>query len=276
MSPTGRFHVELPIANIVPSAPGISAPTDGSAVTTATPTLVITNATDDNGDTLTYTFEVAANPAFVGESLQMATGVVQGTSGTTSWVVPVALDEDTLYYWHARAFDGLAYGDWAVATFSVNAVNNPPSVPRPLRPSDGSLLTVAPAALVIENAMDPEGDTVTYDFELAGNADGANPLASQSGVAQGDGGETSWTPAGVQYASGTTYYWRARAGDGASQSAYSSWTTFTLFNPADATVPANVAIDDGCGCRSSTSGGWSLAGALVVLGFVLTRRRRHP
>ncbi|CAB1074101.1 hypothetical protein D1AOALGA4SA_2056, partial [Olavius algarvensis Delta 1 endosymbiont] len=31
---------------------------------------------------------------------------------TTAWQPGSALDENTHYYWRARAYDGLAYSDW--------------------------------------------------------------------------------------------------------------------------------------------------------------------
>ena len=70
-----------------------------------TPVLTVNNASDPDSANLTYNFEVALDPDFT-QIVASTKGVASG-QGTTSWTVPVSLQENGWYYWRAQADDWL-------------------------------------------------------------------------------------------------------------------------------------------------------------------------
>jgi hypothetical protein len=102
--------------------------------------------------------------------------------------------------------------------FYVNAENSPPTVPNPLLPS-GSADTLEPVATVDPSA-DPDGDPITYLFQVATTDDFAEP------VAEGESETTSWTVSPALAGDGQ-YWWRAAARD--DQGAQSDWSGALLF-----------------------------------------------
>lgn len=105
--------------NALPSAPILSEPADGATVSSATPTLAVTNASDPDGDALTYGFVVYADEHQT-SVVTSVSGVAEG-SGTTSWVVDSALSDGT-YYWRSYADDGTERGPMMEAgSFTVEA-----------------------------------------------------------------------------------------------------------------------------------------------------------
>ncbi|MBD3368629.1 MAG: T9SS type A sorting domain-containing protein [Candidatus Eisenbacteria bacterium] len=95
-------------SNAPPGAPVLSDPPDGGTVSTPTPALEVSNATDaDAGDVLTYGFLVY-DDAERTSLVTSTTGVAEG-SGTTAWTVGTSLGSGT-YYWTAYADDGTERG----------------------------------------------------------------------------------------------------------------------------------------------------------------------
>lgn len=266
----GHFTVALPVTNRPPTEPGISAPAAGAVVTDTTPALVVTNATDPDGDTLTYFFEVAANLAFSGSSLQASAAVAQGT-GTTSWTVPTALAEDAVYYWRCRAFDGEIAGEWVVASFRVDAANGAPTAPVPLTPADGSMLLDGPSRLVAQNALDPEGAALSYKFEIGSSKEMTEILGTGNNVAEGDAA-TAWSVTGVSFEQGQTYFWRVTASDGVNNTT-SAVVSFSIYEPGagDETPEGGC----GCGCSAAQPNGDFAILLLGMAGLMLIRRRRN-
>ena len=99
--------------------------------------LIINNATDPDSQALMYTFELDTVNTFDSTNKQTS-GLTAEGAGTTTWT-PTALTEDTIYYWRAKANDGLADGPWVTASFFVNTVNEAPSVPTLHGPADQQL-----------------------------------------------------------------------------------------------------------------------------------------
>jgi hypothetical protein len=114
-TPQASFMVNT--ANNAPGAPTLSAPANGSTVTTLTPMLAVVNATDPDSPSLTYDFEVYLNSTLV----TTISGVSGDSSGITSVLISKALTDNTVYQWRARAFDGNLYGPWtSMASFTVH------------------------------------------------------------------------------------------------------------------------------------------------------------
>ncbi|MEW6487379.1 MAG: chitobiase/beta-hexosaminidase C-terminal domain-containing protein [Thermodesulfobacteriota bacterium] len=211
-SAVGSFVVNL--ANHAPTVPLLAAPGAGSEVSETALALVVANAADPDadpdGDPLTYTFELDTVPTFDSPEKQAMAGILEGTGwepGQTSWEVPGALRDDTRYYWRAKASDEAAESPWtAVATFFVSTANDPPSAPTLRNPSDGGEVGSTAPLLVLKEALDPEEESLTYDYELYADAG----LTTRVAAAEGQG--LAWAP--PQPLDDDRYYhWRARAVD---------------------------------------------------------------
>ena len=149
-----------------PSAPSAPLPACGGSVTDPRPTLTVSNATDPQLTPLLYDFEVYDDAALTSLVLVMAD--VPAGATTTSWRVPVQLQEDTRYWWRARARDQSVYGAWTqpACSFVVNAVNSLPGAPSLDSPSVGAQVATLQPTLSVGNAVDPEGDALTYEFQV--------------------------------------------------------------------------------------------------------------
>jgi Tol biopolymer transport system component/fibronectin type 3 domain-containing protein len=207
------------------SAPSLDAPADGSRVTTSHPTLVVNNATGAGGVVLTYEFAVYLDAA-LSLPVAQATLIAEGT-GRTSWVVPVNLGEDRVFYWRARATDGFRPSAWmAAATFRVDAVNLAPQSPVVDSPLPGVRIATREPALTVKNARDDDFDALTYEFRLAVDPEMTTLVASIAEVPEG-AGVTGWVPP-TALLEDTQYYWSARARDGHGLSEWSTPVSFLV------------------------------------------------
>lgn len=77
-----------------------------------------------------------------------------------------------------------------------------------------------PIKLLIENASSNGVRPLTYAFEVAADSSFATKVYARSGVPQGEGGRTSVIIERLEL--GRSYYWRARAEDGANMSTYAT------------------------------------------------------
>jgi hypothetical protein len=215
-----RLHVHGLIA-----PPSLDAPAEGATVATSHPTLSVNNASTPEGAPLTYEFQLFADPALQ-VPLPGASGVPE-TPSRTAWTVDTNLGEDHTYYWRARATDGFSSSAWmAVASFTVDTENLPPTAPRIDTPAPDSRVTTADVTLVVRNAQDPEVDPLTYEFRLASDAELTSIVASTAGVPEGPG-LTRWHVP-VLLLEDTTYWWAARASDGPNQSPWTPIVAFTV------------------------------------------------
>jgi subtilase family serine protease len=194
-----------------PSAPSLSSPGQGDDVETFTPILEVNNSSDPNDDEVTYEFEIYSDSGLT--NIVASSGTIEEGENTTSWQVPVELVENETYYWRARAYDELLYGEWMItASFRVNTYNDLPTAPTLSSPADSSEVDTFTPILVVNNSSDPDSIGLTYNFEVASDPDFLNIVTSEIGIFEGDG-TTSWqVPDGV-LSENTYYYWRAQADD---------------------------------------------------------------
>ena len=110
------------------------------------------------------------------------------------------------------------------------------TVPRPVTPVGDTQLGTLRPTLTVENATStPQSGTRTYEFQIADRSDfslGAASLVrgflvtvSQTGVAEGSGGTTDFTPT-QDLQPATKMYWRARVAQGSTTSDWSEIGTF--------------------------------------------------
>ncbi len=107
--------------NQPPTAPTLNSPQDGDTLSTTTPTLVVNNALDPNGDPLTYGYRVYSD-SLLTQLVASVDSVPEGP-GTTSWVVDSPLSPNTSYWWRSYAADTLERGpSMETAWFTVGMV----------------------------------------------------------------------------------------------------------------------------------------------------------
>ena len=234
--------------------PTLAAVAPTHAATAGVPFQLQLRATDPAGERDPLTWQLTSAPSGMSVS---GTGLVQwvptspqaAADGKPHTVTVVVRDDD---------------GAEVTATFTVNVAYNPvngaPGAPVAVGPSTGSLLYDAKPVLVVLNAKDPDGDVLTYEFELhAGGLDGAR-VASASEVPAGENGTRFQVTKELEAGE---YTWRARATD--SRGAQGPWSEVATFQVQP--------LERGNGC--STAGG-SFGGLLPLLVVALGLRRRRP
>jgi len=116
------------------------------------------------------------------------------------------------------------------------------TAPRTLAPADNEPIAVnrQPVTLSLENAESSGVRPLTYSFEVATDVNFTNRVFARENIQPGDDNRTN-----VQLpdalATGRTYYWRAKAQDGANAGPYSSWAFFRVYTPIVIGAPVLVA-----------------------------------
>ena len=218
----GRFFV-----NTVNDAPGaffISNPQDDSEVDTLTPVLEVTNSVDVDGDTLIYTYEVYSDESMI-TLVASVSGIAEGGSGSTSWMVDTELQDNVWYFWRSIAIDEHGASTACdLGSFFVNTFNDAPVAPTIISPADGGEIIVQDPDLIISNSMDVDGDTLTYFFELDKVNTFDSPSKQTAGPVQEGEDSTTWHASNLD--DNTYYFWRVRANDGGADS---EWTQGSFF-----------------------------------------------
>ncbi|HUT69840.1 MAG TPA: choice-of-anchor U domain-containing protein [Desulfatiglandales bacterium] len=191
-------------ANEAPTIPVIETPEDRAEVVGLQPDLVVENSIDPNGDTVTYEFELYSDEEMT--TLVASESDVPEGAGTTAWMVPGELDDNTWYVWRVRATDGVSFSLWAYGSFFVNTENDPPGDLQISSPGDTSEVDTETPLLEVTNSGDPDEDVLTYTFEVYAESTMSTVIASAFDIPQGEAGTTSWhvtTPL-----DNDTWYWR--------------------------------------------------------------------
>lgn len=112
------------------------------------------------------------------------------------------------------------------------------SAPDIVQPAPGARISVEqqPITLTLQNSTTSGVRPLSYTFEVAADAAFSNPLVSRSGITPGEGGRTSFRLPDP-LATGRTYYWRARAEDGANTGPYSGTVAFDVYTPVVIQAP---------------------------------------
>ncbi|ANI12763.1 hypothetical protein A9C11_01665 [Pseudomonas citronellolis] len=211
------FGVSL--SNKAPSAPGLAWPVQDQQVAEAVGlTLRLDAAQDPERQPLQYRIQLDDNERF-DSAQRIDSEWFSAGQAAVQWTVPVELREDQVYYWRARASDGELESEWVVGRFRVNQFQAPPPVPVANNPAEGAWIEVLEPRLSVHPVQDPDGDTVSYEFELYA-AQGDQPLAAQVST------EPHWT-VGFALTDNTWYRWRARSVD--ATGLFSSWGGWQRF-----------------------------------------------
>ena len=202
--------------NVAPTAPVLQSPADGGTSINPTTQLVVTNASDADGDAITLRFEIDTVSSFDSAHKQASGPIPQSGGASTSWTV-TNLVENAHYFWRVKASDGRAESDWVQGSFLMNAVNDPPPAPTQANPSNGSWSGTITPVLQANPVLDPEGDAVSYQFQIYLDT------ALNSIATSGSSTTPSWTASGLK--DDHTYYWRVKASD--SHGASSAWSALS-------------------------------------------------
>jgi hypothetical protein len=115
-----------------------------------------------------------------------------------------------------------------------------------LEPTPGQRIPVdrQPVTLLIENAATNGVRPLTYSFEIATDANFNTRVFNRDSIAPGDAGRTSLRLED-RLQTGRTYFWRARAVDGANEGPYANVASFEIFTPIviDAPAPLSPGIN---------------------------------
>jgi subtilase family serine protease len=234
--------------NTPPSSPRTESPREGDVVATLLPELVVVNAFDPDQEVLTYDFRVARDAAMA-DVVASVSGVAE-TAIFTRWTVPVTLDEDASYFWSARAHDPQQASPWSVpARFTVDTTNLPPFAVPLLRPAEDAEIAALTTELAAGPAVDPEGNPLTYRFEVDRVPTFDSPDRQASPEVPLTAGEAVWTP--PQALADNAYaYWRAAARDAHASGPWASRRFFV--NVANDAPGAPVPLAPGSGTIVAT------------------------
>jgi CubicO group peptidase (beta-lactamase class C family) len=105
--------------NSRPSVPTGLSPDNMDEIDTTPPSLSHNNSEDNEGDVLSYSYEVY-DDSLMSLLVSQASDYPQGTGGITAWEVSSVLPDGEDYFWRVRAGDGFEYGDWSsLASFYI-------------------------------------------------------------------------------------------------------------------------------------------------------------
>ncbi len=129
------------------------------------------------------------------------------------------------------------------------------SAPQPAQPASGSQVasTSQPISFVLANASTSGVRPLSYVLEIASDAGFANRVFSQTGISPSASGQTSFRlPQNL--GAERTYYWRAKAEDGANASEFSGVASFRVYTPVVIGQPTLVSPADGATVSSARPG----------------------
>lgn len=211
---------------VAQNRPPILAPVPSQIVTVGMPVSFTLQATDVDGDPLSYTVSGAPRDPF-GAGAGAATQVLVGNQ--FSWTPPVSLIPDT-YTAVFTVTDGRGGSSTQTTTITVLAPNRPPTInplPDTMRVAVGTLLSFP------FGATDPDGDALTYS--LASNVPPPGPSPTLNGAT------FFWTPTATQLG---PFAVTITASDGRGGAANESFTVVVYSNhaPVLAAIPSQAGM----------------------------------
>ena len=193
------------------SAPVPVEPIDNVSVPGETPLLTVRNAQGLFVADARFRYQFEVYRVAGGSRRRVHANRVDGGDGSTSYRVGIRLGRGASYQWRARAFlDGVG-GPWSAdAAFRVSAVSL--GVPRPVQPTGGA--TVGTGTLFTVRNPTVQGraaDGVFIEIEVASDRRFRDRDIVARGRARTSSGNRTEVRANPALASGTRYFWRARA-----------------------------------------------------------------
>ncbi|MFQ5498101.1 MAG: choice-of-anchor B family protein [Candidatus Zixiibacteriota bacterium] len=159
-------------------------------------------------------------------------GQIFGSDTSIVYAGSSVLTDGTTYYFRIRVNNGFEWGSWRVGRFTMNSL---PTAPEPLTPIEQNLVVADWVELEVNNASDPEGDPLQYQFEVYSDPGLSNVVRTDSGVAEQAGSTKSRVFSGFEI--GAEYWWRVRVFDGYEFSDYSQPVSFVTRSSRAIEVP---------------------------------------
>jgi hypothetical protein len=236
-----------PIAGVEITAPRVVEPGQGIRLREAQQpiTLLVENSSTNGVRPVAYTFEVSSTENFE-QKLYARSGVTPGADGRTRVTVD-RLDSGRHYFWRVRAEDGANSSTYTTSTFEV--LPKPQLDPPQMHwPSENAQVTSRrPEMVVGTSSRNVAIGNVVYVFQVSTNVAFSGLVAA--GERSEAGPTTSYNPDNDLPAA-TTYYWRVRATDRETTSAWSSTQSFRTGAAAPAPGPG-PAPPSGGPCNSN-------------------------
>ncbi len=230
------FHVNT--GNHAPAIPVVSSPALQSEQSALSVDLIVHNSADGDGDDLTYIFEIDKAATFDSPEKTISGPISEGNTQTTFHATGLA--DNTMYYFRVKASDAVAESSWAFGSFFVNTQNDAPEKVILENPGDLSWVTTLTPVLSAAPVMDPDGDTLSYRFEVYLDPELTNLAA------EGVSGQRVWTITEA-LTDNTRYFFRTQAQD--QDGSVGEWsetaTFFTQMAETPQTINVSLQTQDG-------------------------------
>ena len=244
-----------------PATPAIASPAPDAHVASLIPALAVQTSSNAQDSTTSVEFELysdAAMSQLVAKSTQD-----KAASGATQWQLTQNLNDNTRYWWRARsaatvtvaiaatpeAPANVVFSEWVNSRFFVNLFNDPPEVFNLSSPvANGEVTSLTPQLAWI-NALDKDGDAVTYIVKVFTDS-AMSKLAAQSPEIPADAsGSSNWTVT-PPLTNRVKYWWQVLAKDALAAQTHSAARAFTT-NLGNSAPSAPVVISPAVGGQSS-------------------------
>jgi hypothetical protein len=244
-----------PIPGVEISAPHTLEPGGGAQIASDQQplTLLLENASSNGPRPLNYVFEVATDAGFTNKVFGRE-GIQPGENGRTSLRLPDALSTGRTYYWRAKAQDGANTGPYSAPANFV--VFTPISFDKPVLrdPVNNEETTNTTPEFEIANAP-RTGSPTSVGYEVQVSQSSAFATAMTWVVGEQPNVTRLISPVGL--ASGTQFFWRARASGSGHEGPWSDTAVFrtpvpTVVAPGPGTGGGGGPIS-GVSCSAQTS-----------------------
>jgi DNA-binding beta-propeller fold protein YncE len=245
---TSNLHVfdssiaGAPVENTTPTIPQPIQPGAGEVLPAGSQVLLeVSNSYDPDPQPLLYEFELYRDdqgvPGLVGTWV-----LDEERIETTEVDTSAESSQPGQYFWRARASDGIAFSNWTDdQEFGRGAANRPPGTPALQDPVGGGGTPDLLPVLVTQNATDPDGQALTYTFEVARRSGSSLEIVATSQPVAEGAGTTFWAVPATALGPSQEISWRCRASDG---QVAGEWSGHESFRTPPFSIPSAAEAGD--------------------------------
>ncbi|MCG8314082.1 MAG: dockerin type I domain-containing protein [Pseudomonadales bacterium] len=218
---TAARSFAIDTSNQLPDLPVVIAPSPNAEIGIGASYFlrVSSQITDSDGHSVTYYFELDAEPTFNSANLVTSTGLMPSEIDSIAWEVTSLLD-NTQYYWRVKASDGFGETPWVYSSFTINSLNDAPLPPPVCNPGNEAWLPSLRPVLMVTDLPDLDNDARSYEFELLDSTTN-NLIADHQTI------QRYWRLPANMITDHQWYQWRARALD--EYGLAGAWSTNLVF-----------------------------------------------